>query len=213
MNLKEIYTVGHSNHQIDYFLELLRFKQINCLIDVRSTPASSYSPQFNKLPLKNYLKNNGITYMHFKDEFGARHEQKTVLDENGQVNFELFRKTNEFKKGIERVDKGLSKGYKIALMCSEGNPLECHRFSMISVYLNKTGYNVYHILKNKIVKTHAQLEQELLEKYRKKLPTASLFEPNIDESHIMNEAYKLHNKEIGWITNKYEELNKIEEYD
>ncbi len=58
MSLKEIYTVGHSNHQIDYFLELIKFKEINCIVDVRSTPASSYSPQFNKVPLKNYLKNN-----------------------------------------------------------------------------------------------------------------------------------------------------------
>ena len=210
MKTKDLYTVGHSNHQIDYFLELLKFKEINCLIDVRSTPASGYSPHFNQLPLKNYLKNNDILYMHFKDEFGARHEQESVLDENGQVNFELFRKTNEFKKGVERVKKGFSKGYKIALMCSEGNPLECHRFSMISVYLNKTGYNVYHILKNKTIKSHIQLEQELLEKYRKKLPTPSLFEPNINESQIIKEAYKLHNKEIGWITNKFKELNKIE---
>ena len=213
MNLKEIYTVGHSNHQIDYFLELLKFRNINCLIDVRSTPVSNYSPQFNKLPLKNYLKNNNITYMHFKDEFGARHEQETVLDENGQVNFELFRKTNEFKKGIERVEKGFSKGYRIALMCSEGNPLECHRFSMISVYLNKIGYNVFHILKNKVVKSHAQLEQELLKKYQKKLPKPSLFDPKIDEGRIIKEAYKLHNKEIGWIKDKFKERRKIGQYD
>lgn len=199
MNNREIYTVGHSNHQIDYFLELLNFKEINCLIDVRSTPMSSYSPQFNKLPLKNYLKNNGITYMHFKDEFGARHEQESVLDVNGQVDFELFRKTSEFKKGIERVEKGFLKGFKIALMCSEGNPLECHRFSMISVHLNKTGFNVYHILKNKTIKSHIELEEKLLEKYSKKLPKPSLFEPNIDESYIIEEVYKLHNKEIGWI--------------
>ena len=213
MNLKEIYTIGHSNHQIDYFLELLKSKEISCVIDVRSTPASSYSPQYNKIPLKNYLKNNGITYMHFKDEFGARHENEAVLDVNGQVNFELFRKTNEFKKGVERVDKGFSKGYKIALMCSEANPLECHRFSMISVYLNKSGYKVFHILKNKVVKTHLQLEEELLEKYRKKLPSPSLFEPNIDENQIINEAYKLHNKEIGWITDKFKEISKIRQYD
>lgn len=208
MNTREIYTVGHSNHQIDYFLELLKFKEINCLIDVRSMPSSSYSPQFNKLPLKNYLKNNGITYMHFKDEFGARHEQQSILDKNGQVNFELFRKTNKFQKGIERVEKGFSKGYKIVLMCSEGDPLECHRFSMISVHLNKIGYNVYHILKNKIVKTHIELEQELLKKYQKKLPKPSLFEPNINEGNIIKEAYKLHNKEIGWITSKFGKLFK-----
>lgn len=209
MIAKQIYTIGHSNHQIDYFLELLQFKEINCLIDVRSTPSSSYSPQFNKLPLKNYLSDHHIIYMHFKDEFGARQEQENVLDENGQVNFELFRKTYEFQKGVERVNKGFQKGYNIALMCSEGNPLECHRFSMISVHLNKIGYNVCHILKDKTIKTQIELEEALLKKYRKKLPVLSLFETNIDDNYITKKAYKLHNKEIGWITSKYKELNKV----
>lgn len=207
MNTREIFTVGHSNHRIEYFLELLKFKEINCLIDVRSSPSSNFSPQYNKQPLKNYLRKNNIIYMHFKDEFGARHQQKSVLDENGQVNFELFRKTAKFQIGVERIDMGLSKGYKIALMCSEGNPLECHRFSMISVYMNKIGYNVYHILKNKSIKTQKQLEDELIEKYRGKLPKPSLFEPNISDDFVIEQAYELHNKDIGWIN------DKIRQYD
>jgi Uncharacterized conserved protein len=209
---REIYTIGHSNHTIDYFLELLEHQGINCLIDVRSMPASRYNPQFNKEPLKNFLKVNGITYMHFRDEFGARHEDEEVLDENGQVDFELFRKTFNFQQGIERVDIGVSKGYKIALMCSEGNPLECHRFSMIAVYLDKIGFEVKHILKDKRLKTHKQLENELLKKYSKKLPVPSLFEPYVDELTKLKEAYRIHNREIGWIVKKQDQ-NQINYYD
>jgi len=199
---REVFTVGHSNHKIEYFLELLQFQNVDCLIDVRSLPASKYNPQFNQKPLKEVLKNNGITYMHFKNEFGARQNNADLLDENGQLNFQLFRKTYDFQQGIERVDIGVSKGFRIALMCSEGNPLECHRFSMIANYLDEIGFEVKHILKNKTIKTHRQLEEDLLKKYSKKLPDISLFQPEIDEKSKLKEVYKLHNREIGWIAQK-----------
>jgi len=199
---REVFTVGHSNHQIEYFLELLQSQDVNCLIDVRSLPVSRYNPQFNQKSLKKTLKENGITYMHFKNEFGARQNNEEFLDENGQLNFQLFRKTFDFQQGIERVDIGVSKGFRIALMCSEGNPLECHRFSMIANYLDEIGFKVKHILKDKKIKTHKQLEAELLKKYSKKLPVVSLFQPEIDEKSKLQEAYKLHNKEIGWMPQK-----------
>ena len=205
---REVFTVGHSNHPIEYFLELLESQGINSLIDVRSMPASSYNPQFNKEPLENFLKRHGITYMHFGEEFGARHDDEDLLNEDGVVNFETFRKSFSFQKGVERVDIGLSKGYKIALVCSEGNPLECHRFSMISVYLEEIGIQVNHILKDKSVKSHKVLEKELLKKYKKKIPQPSLFKPDINEEDQLNFAYKQHNKEIGWQSERYRPTNE-----
>jgi len=205
---REVYTVGHSNHPIEYFLELLQSKDINCLIDVRSMPASSYSPQFNKDSLENFLKQYGITYMYFGEEFGARHDDLDILDEEGVVNFETFRKSFAFQQGVERVDIGLSKGFKIALMCSEENPLECHRFSMISVYLEEIGIHVKHILKNKSVKSHTELEKELLKKYKKKIFQLSMFEQDVNEKDPLKHAYKLHNKEIGWQSERYKPVNE-----
>lgn len=193
-----IYTIGHSNHSADFFLELLQSQQINCVVDVRSTPASKYNPQFNQTPLKNFLKLHQIQYLHFGDEFGARQEEEKLLDEEGIVQFEWFRKTKVFQAGVERVDIGMSKGYKIALMCSEANPLECHRFSMIAVYLQEIGISVWHILKDKSLVSHTDLEKELIKKFEKKLPQPSLFEPNINEKDQLKYAYRLHNKEIGW---------------
>ena len=208
MENREIYTIGHSNHSIDYFLELLNCHSINCVIDVRSTPASSFNPQFNKLPLKNYLKLHNIIYMHFGEEFGARQSDIDLLDKDGIVDFETFQKTRQFQNGIERVDIGISKGYKIALMCSEGNPLECHRFSMISGYLEEQGIKVNHILKNKKIASNQDLELKLLKKYDKKLPKPSLFDPSINEELQLKVAYKLHNKDIGWqAKNFHHQLN------
>ncbi len=195
---KTIYTIGHSNHEIDFFLELLQSQKIDCVVDVRSTPASKYNPQFNQKPLAAFLKNKEIIYLHFGQEFGARQEDDGLLDENGCVNFAWFRKTRAFQDGIERVDIGLSKGFRIALMCSEGNPLECHRFSMISVYLEEIGIEVKHILKDKSLLSNEQLEGQLLKKFKKKLPQPSLFEPNVDTKAQLKAAYELHNQWIGW---------------
>jgi len=193
-----IYTVGHSNHSIDFFLDLLNSFSINCLVDVRSLAASSYNPQFNKEPLSNFLKANQITYLHFAEEFGARHTDADLLDEDGKVNFDFVRKSWHFKNGVNRLWQGIDKGFTIALMCSESDPFDCHRFSMISVALQKDGFDVKHILKDKSIKTNAQLEMELLKKYEKKLPQPDMFQPNISREDQLKVAYRFRNKEIAF---------------
>ena len=80
MDRPVIYTIGHSTHQVDYFLVLLKTYSITCIIDVRSVAASSYNPQYNKEPFSNFLQNNGIAYLHFAEEFGARHADPDLLD-------------------------------------------------------------------------------------------------------------------------------------
>jgi len=195
---RKIFTVGHSNHPLDFFINLILPHKINTLIDVRSMPASSYNPQYNKEPFTLFLKDNNIKYLHFGSEFGARHDEESYLDNNGVVDFEKFRKSYQFQSGIERVDIGISKGYKIVLMCSEGNPLECHRFSMISVYLEEIGIEVNHIMKDSTLLKHSELENDLIKKYKKNLPEEDLFNQNIEVKDKLNKAYKLHNQEIGW---------------
>jgi len=191
-----IYTVGHSTHQLDYFLELLKEYGVNCIIDVRSVAASSYNPQYNKEPLTNFLKRNGIQYLHFAEEFGARHNDPDLLDDEGKVDFTKVRKSWAFKNGVERIWQGLDKGFTISLMCSESEPLDCHRFSMVSIALDKDGFDVKHIMKDKSIKTNAELENQLLKKYDKKLPKPDMFNPNISLDDQLKEAYRLKNKEI-----------------
>ncbi|MGB4774809.1 MAG: DUF488 domain-containing protein [Daejeonella sp.] len=206
-----IYTVGHSTHQIDYFLELLRDYGITCLIDVRSVAASSYNPQFNKESLTNFLKRNGIQYLHFAEEFGARHNDPDLLDNEGKVDFEKVRKSWTFKNGVERIWQGIDKGFTISLMCSESEPFDCHRFSMVSIALDKDGFNVNHIMKDKTLKSNADLENQLIKKYDKKLPKPDMFNPNVTLEDQLKEAYRLRNKEIAF--SPYSKLLQEENYD
>jgi len=206
-----IYTVGHSTHQLDYFLELLKEYGVNCLIDVRSVAASSYNPQYNKEPLTNFLKRNGIQYLHFAEEFGARHNDPDLLDDEGKVDFTKVRKSWAFKNGVERIWQGLDKGFVISLMCSESEPFDCHRFSMVSIALDKDGFDVKHILKDKTLKTNADLENQLLKKYDKKLPKPDMFNPNVTLYDQLKEAYRMRNKEIAF--SPYSKLPQEENYD
>jgi uncharacterized protein (DUF488 family) len=193
-----IYTVGHSSHPLIYFLSLLREYSINCLVDVRSVAASSYSPQYNKEPLSNFLKNNGIIYMHFPEEFGARHTDPDLLDEKGKVDFVKVRKSLHFKNGVERLWSGIDKGYTIALMCSESDPFDCHRFSMITVALQQAGFEVMHIMKDKTLRSTSVLELLLLKKYAMQLPKPDMFQPNVTPEDQLNVAYRLRNMDIAF---------------
>ena len=195
---KTIFTIGHSKHEIGYFLELLETQRISCVVDVRSIPASGRNPQYNQGALRNSLQEQDIIYLHLGKEFGARQQNSAVQNDEGQVDFVKFRATSAFQRGVERLEEGFEKGYNIALMCSESHPLDCHRFSMIAVHLDKIGFEVLHILKDKNLVPQAEMEKELLKKYAKKIPQPTLFEPNITEADQLEAAYRLHNAEIGW---------------
>lgn len=192
-----IFTIGHSTHDIEYFVDLLKNYGVNCLIDVRSSPFSRIAPQFNKPVLSSTLKNNNILYAHFEKEFGARHTRPSLLDEDGKVDFGKVRETNAFKQGVQRLKDGLDLGYKIALMCSEADPFDCHRFSMISYQLVKEGMVVNHILQNGDVVENSELEDQLLKKYYKKLPQSTLFE-TVTRDMQVEVAYRLRGKAIAF---------------
>jgi uncharacterized protein (DUF488 family) len=193
-----IYTIGHSTHPLDYFLELLNTYAIDFLADVRSVAASSYNPQYNQQPLSQFLNANGIVYHHFPEAFGARHSAPEMLDEESKVNFDLVRESINFKKGIEDLTRQNQQGHKVVLMCSESDPMECHRFSMISIALQKNGFDVLHILKDNTILSNVELEHQLLKKYAKKIPQPDLFQPHITVKDQLIAAYRLHNKEVAY---------------
>lgn len=192
-----VFTIGHSKHEIDYFVELLNKHGCNSVIDVRSQPYSQIAPQFNKEQLSLVLKNNDMMYIHFEEEFGARRVKSCLLDEDGKVDFDKVRESIKFKQGIQRLKTGIDLGYTIALMCSEADPFDCHRFSMVSYQLIKEGVRVCHILKDGSLKENSELEDELVSKYEKKLPQTNLF-GTVTRDEQIEIAYRLRGKDIAF---------------
>ena len=201
MNNYRLYSVGHSNQSLEEFLGLLTPYGVDCIVDVRSNPASKYSPQFNQESLKWFLKDKGIHYLFFGEEFGARRTD-CIDEEEGQVNFEEAVETPAFKRGVVRLMNGLEKGFNIALMCSEADPLECHRFSLVSRYFYDKGLDVQHILKDGKLASHAKLEKEMIESYlhsrKYHLSEVDLLFGTYSEEEQRKDAYRLKNREIGY---------------
>jgi uncharacterized protein (DUF488 family) len=192
-----IYTIGHSIYEIEDFVKLLKQNQINTIVDVRSTPYSKFAPQYNRETLKKYLKQNSICYIFMGDLLGARYEDKTLLFDDGKVDFKKVQETKNFQDGVMRLQKGIEKGYSISLMCSEKEAFDCHRFGLISEFLSKKSIEINHIYPDKVV-LQQELEQKLLKKYEKQIPKIDLFNQNIDFQEQLKEAYKLRNKDIAY---------------
>ena len=201
-----LYSIGHSNQSFEQFLEMLQSQDINVIVDVRSVPASKYTPQFNREPLQAALNRAGIHYMWFGEEFGAR--RTDALDADNKVDFEKAVQTPAFLRGTERVLNGLQKGYRISLMCSEAHPLECHRFAMVSRWFFEHGVDMQHIVHDEngqtIVIPHKTLQDEMVAEYvrKKKIPQVQppdMFGENecTKEQQIVL-AYRQKNKEIAY---------------
>jgi uncharacterized protein (DUF488 family) len=160
----EVLTIGHSNHTIERFIELLRQHQVTALADVRSAPYSQIQAQFNREALALALKQEGIAYSFLGKELGGRPADKTCY-ENGRVQYQRVAATPIFRSGVERILAGVQ-SYRIALMCAEREPLECHRALLVAPELEKAGVAVLHVHADGRTEPHSDAMSRLLDLYR-----------------------------------------------
>ncbi|MER3480019.1 MAG: hypothetical protein C4327_05885 [Meiothermus sp.] len=125
-----LYTIGHSNHHPEAFAQLLKTYGIEALADVRSSPFSRHFPHFNAPELKKLLKAIGIRYVPMGSELGGRPQSPDLYDAEGHADYAKMSRTEVFRQGLERLRQGM-KRYRVALMCSEEDPNECHRRLLI----------------------------------------------------------------------------------
>ena len=186
-----IYSIGHSNHPIERFLELLQQHQITAVVDVRSTPYSRRNPQFNSKQLSATLKALSIAYVALGKELGARSEDPTCY-EAGRVQYRRLAETALFNQGIERVLAGTAR-YRVALMCAEKEPLDCHRTLLVSRALETRGASVMHILADGQLEAHSQTMSRLIAKMG--LAKGDLF---ADRDQLIDQACAIHEQKIAY---------------
>lgn len=186
-----VYTIGHSTHSIERFIELLRGAGITAVTDVRSSPYSRVNPQFNREPLKDRLRHEGISYVFLGKELGARCEDKSVYV-NGQARYELIAQTELFQSGIKRVLEGAEK-YHIALMCAEKEPLDCHRTVLVARKIEENGVKVKHILSDGSIETHRHTVDRLISKLG--VLNEDMFRPR---EEVVSEAYTRQGRQIAY---------------
>ena len=141
-----IYTIGHSTHPYDEFVQLVRPYHIQTLVDVRSKPQSRF-PQFNRAFLEKTLPKDHINYVFLGNELGGHPTADDQYDSEGHALYERLSKTKDFGRGVKQLlDMASNTG--LVIMCAEGNPAECHRHPLLSRVLLERMVKVVHILRD-----------------------------------------------------------------
>ncbi len=156
INSLTIWTVGHSTHTIEEFIDIPRHNQIDILVDVRHFPGSRKSPHFNKGALRDALVAVGIRYEHLVELGGRRpvhRDSHNVAWRNASFRgYADYMETQPFRDGVDRLLE-IARTGRTAIMCSEAVWWRCHR-SLIADYLKAMGVHVFHILGMNKVQEH-----------------------------------------------------------
>jgi uncharacterized protein (DUF488 family) len=185
-----VYTIGHSNHRLGYFIELLSHNRITAVGDVRSQPLSRLHPHFSQNHLVAALKEAKISYVFLGEELGGRVADESCY-KNGKVQYERVAQLQRYLRGIERVEQGIH-NFRIALVCAEKEPLQCHRSILISRTLISRGLSVRHILGDGSIEEHDSAVSRLMSQLGLR---AGMFE---SEEDLIALAYKMQGERIAF---------------
>ena len=154
-----IFTIGYGARSLDDFIAALKSNQIEYLVDVRSAPYSKFKPEFSKDWLQHHLERAGIRYLFMGETLGGQPKDPSCHTE-GKVDYDKVRAQPFFHAGVERVKKAFAQECRIALMCSEGRPEQCHRSKLIGEVLADGGIPIMHIDDDgKLVSQRAVIER------------------------------------------------------
>jgi len=202
--MHRIYTIGHSNHEIETFIRLLKEHGITAVCDVRSTPYSKYTPQFNYDHIKQQLKKSRVEYVYLGKELGPRSDDPACYVD-GKVQYSRLAQTDVFKVGLERVREGI-KTYRVVLMCSEKDPAVCHRTILVCRHLREANFDISHILEDGRLEDNRDTERRLMKML--KIPELTLFDR---PEELVERAYDEQGKRVAYTINN-DSHEEVESY-
>lgn len=155
-----LFTVGYGARSLTELIALLREHRIEFLLDVRSSPYSKFKPEFTREPLEDALRAAGIRYLFLGDSLGGQPKAPDCHTE-GKVDYAKVRRQPFFQAGLTRLRAAHEQGRRVALMCSEGRPEQCHRSKLIGVALEEIGIPIHHWDEQGRVLTQTQVMDRL----------------------------------------------------
>ncbi len=159
----KLFTIGHSTHTVERFINLLQTHDVSTVFDVRSMPYSRYNPQFNRESLKRSLQEQDISYVFLGNELGARSKNPDDY-RDGKVQYERLARGQLFKDGIYQLKKEMENN-QVALMCAEKDPLTCHRTILICKELRDHELDIFHILDDGGLESNSAAEKRLMKMF------------------------------------------------
>jgi uncharacterized protein (DUF488 family) len=151
-----IYTIGYGDRVIEEFITLLQRYGVQYLIDVRSAPYSRFRPEFSRQPLEAAMHDAGVRYLFFGQTLGGRPSDEQCYTD-GKVDYEKVKSKEFYQEGVLRLERAYRQRQRVALMCSEGRPEQCHRCKLIGVSLDALSIPVAHIDERGNLKTQREV--------------------------------------------------------
>jgi uncharacterized protein (DUF488 family) len=141
----EITTVGHSNHTLEAFIDLLKQHDIDLIVDVRSQPYSRWADQFNRESLREALNARGFHYRYRGEQLGGRPKNPKFYDPGEtRPNYKEMATVPVYQRALDELI-AFAQAQRTVVMCSEGDHRQCHRHLLITQSLLKRGLRVHHI--------------------------------------------------------------------
>lgn len=141
-----LFTIGYEGKSLESFINLLIQNDVRLLCDVRKNPLSRKFG-FSKAKLEHVLKAIGIEYIHIP-EVGIDAEKRAALTTRTAYDL-LFQDYEnnlpQITSYLERIALLCNKYQRVALMCYEEDPQECHR----------------HIIRDYLVRNHNAICEDL----------------------------------------------------
>lgn len=156
-----ILTVGYGLREADALVALLKRYGVEYVGDVRSVPYSQRRPAFSREPLESLLRSAGLRYVFLGETLGGRPDDPGCYDADGHVDYDRCRTASSFVSGIERVETAYREGHRLALLCSEARPSDCHRSKLLAEMLVERGVPVTHIDEDGNLIEHAEIAARL----------------------------------------------------
>jgi uncharacterized protein (DUF488 family) len=158
----QLLSVGHSNLEIACFVQLLQASGVTAIADVRSQPFSKWLPWTNRPHLEQALAEHEIRYHFLGDQLGGRPQSTEVYDLDGRVNYERVRATAAFQRGLDCLAQALE-NFRLAMLCSEEDPIDCHRGLLIAPAMKERGFAAMHIRGDGSLESQANFEARLID--------------------------------------------------
>jgi uncharacterized protein (DUF488 family) len=155
-----LFSIGYGARTLDEFIAVLKANRIEYLIDVRTAPYSKFKTEFSKDLLQYHLERAGLRYLFMGDLLGGQPKEPACYTD-GKIDYDKLRAQPFFQTGIERLKKACEQQRRVALMCSEGRPEQCHRSKLIGEALAASGVNLWHIDEDGRLVTQAEVVKRL----------------------------------------------------
>lgn len=192
--MQHLLTIGYGNAGWAQVERLLWPYRGAVIFDVRSVPRSARHPEFEKAALERSLPAIGLAYAFMGNELGARPSDPTVY-QAGRLRYDLLERSVYFRAGMDHLNETLHT-CNVVLLCSEADPINCHRAILIGRLSLRHGFEARHISHSGGSESQRQLESRLLQAFG--LYSDTLFSEQEDRERLVQQAYAIKEDQIAY---------------